>query len=52
MIVPLESARRHLGASGRWIMLTVKPRDPTNRAGVMDEVTAVMRAPRAPAVAA
>jgi putative ABC transport system permease protein len=44
--VPLESARRHLGASGRWIMLTVKPCDPTNREGVMDEVTAVMRANR------
>jgi putative ABC transport system permease protein len=27
-------------------MLTVKPRDPTNREGVMDEVTAVMRAHR------
>ena len=46
VIVPLESARRHLGASGRWIMLTVKPRDPTNREGVMDEVTAVMRSNR------
>jgi putative ABC transport system permease protein len=46
VIVPLETARRHLGASGRWIMLTVKPKDPTNREGVMDEVTAVMRAHR------
>jgi hypothetical protein len=27
-------------------MLTVKPRDPTNREGVMDEVTAVMRSNR------
>jgi putative ABC transport system permease protein len=46
VIVPLESARRHLGASARWIMLTVKPRDPNNREGVMDEVTAVMRSNR------
>ncbi len=46
VIVPLESAKRHLGASGRWIMLTVKPRDANNREGVMDEVTAVMRANR------
>jgi putative ABC transport system permease protein len=46
VIVPLETARRHLGASARWIMMTVKPRDPTNREGVMDEVTAVMRANR------
>jgi putative ABC transport system permease protein len=46
VIVPLESARRHLGASARWIMMTVKPRDANNREGVMDEVTAVMRANR------
>ena len=46
VIVPLETARRHLGASGRWIMLTVKPRNPNDRAGVMDEVTAAMRAHR------
>ena len=46
VIVPLETARRHLGASARWIMMTVKPRDPDNREGVMDEVTAVMRSNR------
>ncbi|NUQ11813.1 MAG: ABC transporter permease, partial [Gemmatimonadaceae bacterium] len=46
VIVPLETARRHLGASARWIMITVKPRDPTQRDAVMDEVTAVMRAHR------
>jgi putative ABC transport system permease protein len=46
VIVPLESARRHLGASARRIMMTVKPRDANNREGVMDEVTAVMRANR------
>jgi putative ABC transport system permease protein len=46
VIVPLETARRHLGASARWIMMTVKPRDAGNREGVMDEVTAVMRANR------
>jgi putative ABC transport system permease protein len=46
VILPLEAARRHLGANARWIMLTVKPRDPNNREGVMDEVTALMRANR------
>ena len=46
VIVPLESARRHLGANARWIMMTVKPREANNRDGVMDEVTAVMRAHR------
>ena len=46
VILPLETARRHLGASARWIMLTVKPQDGVTRDAVMDEVTAVMRAPR------
>jgi putative ABC transport system permease protein len=46
VIVPLETARRHLGASSRWIMLTVKPRPDVPRDQVMDEVTAVMRSYR------
>lgn len=46
VIVPLETARRHLGASNRWIMITVKPKDANNSDGVMDDVTAVMRANR------
>jgi len=46
IILPLESARRQLGAQVRWIMLTVKPRVDGQRDQVMDEVTAVMRAHR------
>lgn len=46
VIVPLETARRHLGANRRFIMLTVKPRVDGERDQVMDEVTAVMRAHR------
>jgi putative ABC transport system permease protein len=46
VVVPLETARRHLGASNRWIMLTVKPRADVPQDQVMDEVTAVMRAHR------
>ena len=46
VIVPLETARRHLGANRRFIMLTVKPKVEGARDLVMDEVTAVMRAHR------
>lgn len=46
VILPLESARRQLGAQIRGIMLTVKPRVDGQRDAVMDEVTAVMRAHR------
>jgi putative ABC transport system permease protein len=46
VIVPLETARRHLGANRRFIMLTVKPKLEGAQDQVMDEVTAVMRAHR------
>ncbi len=46
VVVPLETARRHLGAENRGIMMTVKPRFENQRDAVMDEVTAVMRAHR------
>jgi putative ABC transport system permease protein len=46
VIVPLETARRHLGANRRFIMLTVKPKAEGERDLVMDEVTAVIRAHR------
>jgi putative ABC transport system permease protein len=46
VIVPLETARRHLGANRRFIMLTVKPKVEGAQDQVMDEVTAVMRAHR------
>jgi putative ABC transport system permease protein len=45
-ILPIESARRHLGANPRWIMITVKPRTGVARDLVMDEVTAVLRTHR------
>lgn len=45
-ILPLESARRRLGANPRGIMMTVKPRAGQPRDAVMDEVTAAMRASR------
>jgi putative ABC transport system permease protein len=45
-IVPLETARRELGASLRWIDLTVKPRSTTSQAEALDDVTALLRARR------
>jgi putative ABC transport system permease protein len=45
-IVPLESARRHLGANIRGILLTVKPRPEVTRDHAMDEVTAALRTSR------
>lgn len=46
VIVPLESARRHLGANIRGILLTVKPRPEVTRDDAMDEVTAALRTSR------
>jgi putative ABC transport system permease protein len=45
-IVPLETARRDLGASMRWLDLTVKPRSTTSQAEALDDVTALLRARR------
>jgi putative ABC transport system permease protein len=46
VILPLESARRHLGANIRGILLTVKPRADVTRDDAMDEVTAALRTSR------
>jgi putative ABC transport system permease protein len=45
-IVPLETARRELGASLRWLDLTVKPRSAASQAEALDDVTALLRARR------
>jgi len=45
-IVPLETARRELGASLRWLDLTVKPRATTSQVEALDDVTALLRARR------
>jgi putative ABC transport system permease protein len=45
-IFPLESARRHLGANPRSIIVSVKPRSGVPREAVMDEVTAALRTHR------
>ena len=45
-IVPLETARRELGASLRWLDLTVKPRATASQVEALDDVTALLRARR------
>ena len=45
-IVPLETARRDLGASLRWLDLTVKPRSAASQIEALDDVTALLRARR------
>jgi putative ABC transport system permease protein len=45
-IVPLESSRRLLNFSMRWLDLTVKPRSASPQAEAIDEVTASLRARR------
>jgi len=45
-IVPLETARRDLGASLRWLDLTVKPRATASQLEAVDDVTALLRARR------
>jgi putative ABC transport system permease protein len=46
VIMPIETARRHLGANARFIIVTVKPRADVPRDAVMDEVTAALRSHR------
>ena len=45
-IIPMETARRHLGLWTRGILFMVKPRDGAVQADVMDEVTATLRGRR------
>ncbi|HEU4643489.1 MAG TPA: ABC transporter permease [Gemmatimonadaceae bacterium] len=45
-IVPIETARRYLKISMRWLDFTVKPRDDVAQADAMDAVTAVLRGMR------
>jgi len=45
-IVPLETARRDLDASLRWLDMTVKPRATSSQAEAIDDVTAQLRARR------
>ena len=45
-IVPIETARRHLGSDPRWVQLTVKPRAGVERDDAIDEVTAALRIAR------
>ena len=45
-IVPLESARRYLRVSVRWIDVTVKPRPDVLQVDAMDDVTALLRGMR------
>jgi putative ABC transport system permease protein len=45
-IVPLETARRHLGSDTRWLQLTVKPRAGVERDDAIDEVTGALRVSR------
>ena len=45
-IVPLETARRDLDASLRWLDMTVKPRATSSQVEAIDDVTAQLRARR------
>jgi putative ABC transport system permease protein len=45
-IVPLETARRALNSSVRFLDLTVKPRSDAPQSGAIDDVTALLRARR------
>ena len=45
-IIPIVTAKRHLEIWRRGIVLMVKPREGTNQADVMDEVTAALRGRR------
>jgi len=45
-IVPLETARRNLGASLRWLDLTVKPRATASQLEAVEDVTALLRVRR------
>ncbi|NUO64434.1 MAG: FtsX-like permease family protein [Gemmatimonadaceae bacterium] len=45
-IIPLETGRRHLQMSMRWVDFTVKPRSDVKQAEAIDDVTATLRAMR------
>ena len=45
-IIPLETARRHLGVDSDWMDITVKPRDGVPQSEAMDDVTAALRVQR------
>ena len=45
-IIPLETGRRHLKMSLRWVDFTVKPRADTKQLEAIDDVTATMRSLR------
>jgi putative ABC transport system permease protein len=45
-IVPMETARRHLGTDTRFVQLTVKPRAGVERDDAIDEVTGALRVER------
>lgn len=46
VIVPYQTARRHLNADTRWVQLTIKPRTGVERDDVIDDVTSAMRGSR------
>ncbi|HWE43312.1 MAG TPA: ABC transporter permease, partial [Gemmatimonadaceae bacterium] len=45
-IIPLETGRRHLKMSMRWVDFTVKPRADTKQIEAIDDVTATLRSLR------
>ena len=45
-IIPLETGRRHLQMSLRWVDFTVKPRESVKQSEAIDDVTAAMRSMR------
>ncbi|NUQ19610.1 MAG: FtsX-like permease family protein [Gemmatimonadaceae bacterium] len=45
-IIPLETGRRHLQMSMRWVDFTVKPRADVKQVEAMDDVTATLRSMR------
>jgi putative ABC transport system permease protein len=45
-IIPLETGRRHLQMSLRWVDFTVKPRADTKQSEAIDDVTATLRSMR------
>jgi putative ABC transport system permease protein len=45
-IIPLETGRRHLQMSLRWVDFTVKPRADTKQTEAIDDVTATLRSMR------
>ena len=45
-IIPLETGRRHLQMSMRWVDITVKPRADVKQSEAIDDVTATLRSMR------